>query len=148
MHVRDATAGDMDAIVAMSERFYATTEYPAIAPFCAESVRGLAEGLADAGIMLVAEHDGEVVGMAGLAVAPFLFNRATLAAYEVVWWVNPGVRAGGTGLALLAEIERSARAKGCKAIQMVSLATSPPHVGRVYQRCGYRHSETSYTKVL
>lgn len=146
--IRKATLGDLPAIVGMSERFYATTSYAGFADFCPESVSNLASMLIETGVFLVAESDGEVVGMVGLAVAPFMFNNAHKAAYEVVWWVNPEARGGGIAVSLLRAIEPACREIGCDVIQMVHLANSPPQASALYERCGYRHTESSYTKVL
>ena len=147
MQVRNATLADLPAIVSMSAKFYATTDYTAFSDFCPGTVTGLATTLIEHGVMLVAEA-GEVVGMAGLFVAPFMFNHARKGAYEVVWWVEPEAQGAGAGKALLAAIEPACKAKGCHAIQMVHLATSPAQAGALYERMGYRHTESSYTKVL
>lgn len=148
MHVRKATLADVPAIVRMSERFYATTGYSRWAEFNAGTVAALAENLTANHVMLVAEHAGDVVGMVGLFVAPFMFNNDLKAAYEVVWWVDPEGRSTGAGKALLAAIEPACRGAGCAAIQMVHLANSPPQAALLYERAGYGHSESSYTKVL
>ncbi|KRA74267.1 hypothetical protein ASD78_12300 [Lysobacter sp. Root667] len=149
MPIRNATTADIPAIVAMSERFYATTTYRTFAAFCPETVAELAHTLIDRGIVLLAENDaGEVIGMVGLFVAPFMFNRDRCAAYEVMWWVNPDAQGAGAGKALLAAVEPACRAAGCHAAQMVHLSTSPPQAAALYERLGYAHSETSYTKVL
>lgn len=148
MKVRNATLADVPAIVAMAEQFYATTSYPGWAGFNAETVRDLAEKLTTDHVMLVAEDDGAVVGMVGLFAAPFLFNHEVTAAYEVVWWVNPDAQGNGAGKALLAAIEPACRAKGCQAIQMVHLSSSPPQAAAIYERMGYTHTESSYTKIM
>lgn len=148
MNIRPATPDDVDAIVSMSAKFYETTSYRRFTPMSADTVANLALMLIDTGVMLVAEYGGEVIGMAGLYVGPFMFNDAARGAYEVVWWVSPDSRGAGAGKALMAAIEASCREKGCNIIQMVTLATSPAHAGNVYESLGYRHSETSYTKVL
>lgn len=148
MQVRKATLADVPAIVRMSECFYATTSYCQWADFNAQTVADLAANLAENHVMLVAEHDGEVVGMVGLYIAPFMFNADKRAAYEVVWWVDPIARDTGAGRALLGAIEPACRAAGCDAIQMVHLANSPPQAAMLYERAGYGHTESSYTKVL
>lgn len=146
--IRPATHDDLDAIVAMSAKFYATTTYAGWAPMCPDTVRDLAAMLIDTSVMLAAEAEGVVVGMVGLVVAPFMFNRAKRAAYEVVWWVEPDAQGAGIGRALLAAIEPACRAAGCDAIQMVHLSTSPPQAAALYERAGFRLSESSYTKIM
>ena len=86
--------------------------------------------------------------MVGLFIAPFMFNNDVTAAYEVVWWVNPEAQGAGVGMELLAAIEPACKAKKCTAIQMVMMANSPPKAAAIYEKFGYTHSETSFTKEL
>ena len=146
--IRNATHNDLASIVAMSEKFYATTHYSRWAEFNPDTVFSLAANLIDNHVMLVAEVDGHVVGMVGLFVAPFMFNAERIGAYEVVWWVNPDAQGAGVGMELLAAIEPACRSKGANAIQMVLMANSPPKAQAIYERFGYGHSETSFTKEL
>jgi GNAT superfamily N-acetyltransferase len=146
--IRPATGADVPAIVAMSELFYRTTSYAAWAPFDAETVENLANTLTDSHIMLVAEDEGRLVGMVGLFVAPFMFNASLTGAYEVVWWVEPGAQGAGIGKALLAAIEPACAERGVHSVQMVHLDSSPPQAAASYERMGFRHTESSYTKVI
>lgn len=150
MHVRQATLDDVPAIVSMSERFYAETEFPARLrfPFDADSVARIASDLAQSHVMLLAESDGGVVGMVGLYILPFLFNNGHTSAHEIVWWVDPAVQGAGAGKALLAAIEPACAQRGAEAIYMVHLATSPPQAAALYERMGYALTESSYVKRL
>lgn len=145
MQVRKATEADLPAILDMGARFYATTSYAGFADYDRGSVESLVRMLMDTGVFLVT---GDLSGMVGLAVAPFMFNNAHKAAYEVVWWVNPEARGGMTAARLLKAAETACREAGCTAVQMVHMADSPPQAGALYARYGYRHTETSWTKVL
>lgn len=146
MNVRDATEADVDAIVSMSSKFYATTNYRSYVNMDEETVANLVRMLIGTSIMLVAEDGGEIVGMAGMVIAPFLFNAGIKGAHEVVWWVSPDTRGSGAGKGLLAAVEQRAKDRGCRIIQMMTLSTSPPQAGAMYERIGYAHSETCYTK--
>lgn len=146
--IRNATQADVPAIVEMSAKFYATTSYAGWAEFNPETVAALASNLAENHVMLVAEADGKVCGMVGLFVAPFMFNADRVGAYEVVWWVDPDAQGAGVGKALLAAIEPACKAKGANAIQMVHLASSPPQASMIYERMGYAHTESSYTRIV
>lgn len=148
MNIRPATEADVDGIVAMSAKFYVMTSYRGFANMDEETVADLVRTLIEGGVMLVAEDAGALIGMAGLFIGPFLFNKHKLGAYEVVWWVNPDDQGAGAGKGLLLAIDAACREKGCAIIQMVTLSTSPPQAGAIYERLGYAHSETSYTKVL
>jgi GNAT superfamily N-acetyltransferase len=148
VNVRRATIEDVPAIVEMSAKFYTTTDYSKFAPMGAETVADLAATLVDTGVMLVAESDGDVVGMVGLFVAPYMFNRDFVVAHEVVWWVEPGAQGAGVGRALLNAVEPACRELGVSAIQMVHLSTSPPQAAELYRRMGYAHSETGFLKEI
>lgn len=146
--IRKATKYDIPAVVELSKLFYATTSYAEWAVFDAETVFDLASNLAENHVLLVAEQDSAIVGMVGLFVAPFMFNREKTAAYEVVWWVSPEAQGVGVGKALLEAIEPACKEKGASAIQMVHLKNSPPQAAAIYERYGYRQTESSYTRVL
>jgi len=146
--IREANLKDIDVIVSMSKKFYQTTHYKNFADFNDETVSDLATNLLENHVMLVAEVDGVVVGMVGLFVAPFMFNSEKTGAYEVVWWVNPDAQGSGVGYHLLQAIEPACRAKGADIIQMVMMANSPEIARQIYERNGYAHSETSFTKEL
>ncbi|QWF19300.1 GNAT family N-acetyltransferase [Lysobacter capsici] len=148
MDIRKATEADIPAIVEMGREFYPSTHYSAHIPFCPESVAAIARTMQESGILLVADDGGALVGMAGLVVAPFMFNRAYTGAYEVMWWTSPTAQGHGVGKALLAAIEPAAAEFGVLPIQMVLLPSSPPQAAVLYERAGYAVSETSYTKVI
>lgn len=150
MQIRQATLADVPAIVAMSERFYAATEFPARLrfPFDPGTVEKIAADLARDHVMLVAEGDGQLVGMVGLYVLPFMFNAGHRSAHEIVWWVNPDAQGAGVGKALLAAIDAACANKGAEAIYMVHLASSPPQAAALYERLGYALTESSYVKRL
>lgn len=146
--IRKAEDKDLRRLVEMSERFYPSTHYAQSMPFDATSVAVLCGILQESGIMLVAEVDDKVVGFVGLATMPFMFNPDYVGAYEVVWWVEPEYQSEGVGKALLEAIEPAAKERGCAFIQMIHLPTSPPKAAALYEKLGYNHSETSYTKVI
>ena len=146
--IRTAIEADIPAIVEMSRRFYATTAYAAYADMDDGTASDLAAWLIRDGVMLVADSGDELVGMVGVAVIPFMFNRNLLMAHEVIWWVNPEAQGAGVGRQLLEAVAPACKAKGAIAVQMMHLANSPPQAGELYRRLGYDLSEVSYTKEL
>lgn len=149
MKIRRATQYDTDAIVDMGAQFYATTSYASFAPYDETSAAVLVQMMRDSGILLVAENeDGRVIGMVGLVVVGFHFNQSVRTAHEVMWWVEPRHRDTGAGLSLLRAVDDACVEQGVTAAQMMTLATSPPQAALLYERLGYTHSETSYTKVV
>jgi GNAT superfamily N-acetyltransferase len=104
--------------------------------------------LIETGVVLIAERSGQAVGMAGLVVSPFMFNRGALAAYEVFWWIEPEHRGGIVAWSLLKAVEPACRRRGCSIVQMTALHDSPPQAVEMYRRAGYSHTETSFTKII
>ena len=134
--------------MAMGAKFFATTHYTAFADYTPESALALIEAMTEAGVMLVAEHQGQIVGTVGLMVVPFLFDQSKTVAAEVLWYVTPEAQGAGLGKALLAAVEPACREAGCVAVQMIHLESSPPQAGALYERMGYALQEHSYVKGL
>lgn len=145
--VRPAGTDDLGAAVAMGAAFYATTSYAKIAPYCEDSAALIGRMLMEHGVLLVAESDRRIVGMVGMVLAPFLFNREVVTAHEVMWWVDPDDRESGAGVALLRAIIPACRERGARAIQMMRMIDSPPQADVLYRRLGFEPSECSYTLV-
>jgi len=146
--IRRATILDIPRITEMSEAFYETTDYSKYIPLDLDDVFNIASSLINTGVMMVAVVDGEVVGMIGLAVIPFMFNTAFKGAHEVVFWVEPSARRTGVGVELNRAIEPICKELGVKPIVMAELETSHPHVASMYKLLGYNRSEISHTKVI
>lgn len=144
--IRKAKESDLRRIVEMSEKFYPYTPYIQLAPFNPTAAGALANVLIEQGIMLVAEDEGEVVGMVGLILVPFLFEPERLGAYEVIWWVEPEYQTKGVGKALLDAIDPAAKQRGVDFIHMVCMADSPIQAAALYIKSGYDHTEMSFTK--
>ena len=143
--VRRATAEDLSAIVWMGRQFYDTTHYAAFAPYCDESAAELVQLMS---VVLVAEVNGELVGMVGLIVSPFPFNKDMTSAHEVMWWVHPEAQGMGVGRALIEAVEPACREAGASVVQMTHLANSPVAAGKLYEKMGYTLCESSYSKIL
>lgn len=146
--IRKASVNDIPAVLAMAERFYGATMFPRWMPFDGGTVARLAAALAEDHVLLLAEDEGRVVGMAGLFILPFMFNANHISAHEVVWWVEPEAQGKGAGKALLQAIEPACRERGAELIYMVHLANSPPQAAAAYERLGYEHGESSYVKAI
>ena len=146
--IRPATEADIPAIVEMSRRFYVTTSYSAFAAMDDDTVAALSAWLINDGVLLVADAGNGPMGMVGLAITPFMFNRDVTTAHEVIWWVSPEAQGAGVGRQLLEAVAPACKAKGAIAVQMMHLANSPPQAGELYRRLGYDLSEVSYTKEL
>lgn len=144
--IRVATRSDIPRIVEMAERFYPLSGYVAIAPMSKESIAGLAILTMESGVMLLAEHAGEVVGMVCLHVDHFLFNIEVKIAHELVFWVEPEHRGGLLAMRLVKAAEKAAAERGATWNRMATLASSPPQAAALYGRMGYAPSDSYHLK--
>lgn len=147
MQIRDATENDLNAIVAMGAKFYATTRDSEIIPYDEASCAYMAQLMLETGVLMVAERNGAVVGMVGLLLSPYPFNFNFKWTSEVMWWVEPEHRDTGAGIALLRECDVANVKVGAKIGHMQLLANSPEHVAKLYEMLGYEHSATAFIKV-
>lgn len=146
--IRAAGVTDAPSILAMGARFFASTHYTDFAGYDEDSALALIEAMTESGVLLVAESGGVLVGCVGLMVVPFLFDQTKTIAAEVLWYVTPEAQGSGLGKALLAAVEPACRGKGCVAVQMIHLESSPPQAGALYERMGFALREHSYLKGL
>ena len=96
----------------------------------------------DHGLVLVADVDGDVVGMIGMMIYPHHLSGEPTAG-EICWWVDPPYR--GCGKQLLLAAEAWALVRGAKIVQMMA---PTPEVGQIYQKCGYFSAETTWVRRL
>ena len=93
--------------------------------------------------ILVAEHDGGIVGGIGLLYMPSLWNPAILVADEIFFWSNRDAPFR-TAYKLFDEAMR--RIEERKAVPMFrTLITSPPGVEKLYRRRNMHPTETLFT---
>lgn len=140
--IRPAEPRDVAALVAMGGTFLRSTAYAALIADNPAQMHALASHLIDAdnGVVLVADHDGELTGMIGVLVTPHHLSGEPTA-MEAFWWSTTP----GDGLRLLKASERWARAQGAVAMQMVA---PDDRVGALYARMGYALIERGYLRRL
>lgn len=151
MIIRQATPDDLSDILRMGSDFFAASGFAAIADADTLSMIETAEGLMknEAAVLLVADIDGELVGMAGAVSYPFYFNREHLTGQELFWWVDPRHRSDGAGKALMEGIEAWARSIGMHSLMMVAIPSlEGESVGKLYQRAGFKPAEQNYIRRL
>lgn len=148
--IRPATTKDVQEVAALGKAFHKEAGWGDIADYdhdnCAVTLAMMA-GNPDS-ILLVAEEDGKIVGMAGAITFPLYFNASHRSAQELFWYVKPGLR-NGTGRHLIEALESEAKERGCESIIMIALdKVSPEATGRYYARRGYRAAEHSWIRRL
>ncbi len=149
--IRQAREADMAAILRMGREFHDQSSFAGMAEYDAGSFErtvGLLMSEHVAGVLLIANYDGAVVGMAGCALFPFFFNVNVTLAQELFWYVQPEHRKGA-GAALLDGLEIEAGRRG--AVAMISAAIAglrDDAIARVYVRRGYEPAENTFIKRL
>ncbi len=147
MMVRDGCSDDLPAVVEMAREFWAHTRYDE--EFDADYVEFMSAMALEHGLLAILELDGVVEGFVAGLKAPLLACANVLNGTEIAWWVNPSARKGRNGIALMQHIEKMAKAQGVKYWNMIVMESCQPEVGAaIYERLGYKKSETSYTRVL
>ena len=137
--IRDARLEDSASIAALLGQL----GYPTHAEAVAARVERL---LAAADRLVVAEVDGEVVGLADVHVSPSLEHdrpAAKLAALVV----DERHRGGGIGRALVAAMEAEARAWGCEVL-FLTTAERRADAHAFYERVGLAYTGRRYAKTL
>lgn len=141
MTIREATTADIDALVAMGQRFLGSV-YAGKIRANAEAIRAFSLGLMASpdAVIYVGEVHGAVVGMLGMMryMHP-MSGEPTVS--EVAWWMDPARR--GAGVRLFRIGEAWADAQGATVIQMIAPS---PEVERFYERVGYEAVERTYQR--
>lgn len=147
--IRPATHDDLDAMVAMGERFFAFSRFADFAVFDRDVARASIANLTalDGGIALVAVVGGEIVGGIIGVLAPLWFAPSQLSATEFAWWVSEEHRGGTTGIKLLRAFEQWAKDKGAAMVSMSDLVIEgATPAGRLFEKLGYTVVERSHVK--
>lgn len=144
MTIREATAADVPAIVAMGCQFLRETAYGLHVQENPSQMAILVESLIDgAGAVFVAERDGGYIGMLGLVAFSHPMSGEPFAS-EMFWWVDPAARRSGAGARLFARGEQWARdERGVAVLQMIA---PTPDVEGIYESRGYTRVEVAYQK--
>ena len=140
--IREAQEADLDRLVEMGQRFLRESSYKAHLSDNPEQMRKLAKDLTERNSVLVAEEDGQLIGMLGFLIYDhFISGEKTCG--EVFWWLEKEHR--GAGLKLLRETEKRARLAGASHVQMIA---PNERVAGLYRRLGYQYVESTYHRTL
>jgi N-acetylglutamate synthase-like GNAT family acetyltransferase len=138
--IRDADVDDAEPVASL----VAQLGYPASAETIRERLLRLAESEVDR--FVVAERDGAVVGLAGLHVSHTIEYDGPAAKLSAIV-VEETERRRGIGEALVAELEREARSRGCC---LIFLTTAERRGGAhaFYRRVGFEETGRRFAKPL
>jgi GNAT superfamily N-acetyltransferase len=144
--IRPAVPDDAEALLRMGQAYHEEAGYAAQVEFVPEDFGGMLDALASAGLLLVVEMDGQVVGMA--AAAPAFWNRRVLRG--ALWYLAPSHRKG-VGRELINALECAAKSYGATVFDMVAEdgeGKRGPALARLCRAGGYSPAETVFRKGL
>jgi L-amino acid N-acyltransferase YncA len=147
--VRRATEDDRFALFKLAVAMHRETDYSAMRFDPAKALDRLGAWLhSPEGVMLVAESDGEVVGMlAATCRAPWFSDE--LMASEDLFFVRPDKRAGRTALRLLQAFINGAESLGVRHIRAgIATGKAGAPAARLYEHVGFTLSGGSYAMFL
>lgn len=147
-NIRKATPEDFIKVLPMAEKFWNTTAHSKTMAFDFDSVLDYYIMMIEMGFILVAEEEGNLIGMIGCFTQPFLLNKNHMVCTEAMWYVDEDYRGLRVAGDLLKRAEDEAKAAGCTKLVMSALSTSPEGLDGYYKRIGYEVSETAYLKEI
>ncbi|HCM6317974.1 TPA: GNAT family N-acetyltransferase [Klebsiella quasipneumoniae] len=145
--IRNATAGDIPALIELGTRMYLESRYSENSPFDADKCAELAESLiySDAGCVLVAEKDDRVIGWLGGGIAEQFFSRQ-LMAFEYGLFVAPEHRGGSAGPRLARAFIEWSKEHGAEVINMgITTGVHAERTGQLYSRLGLQRTGLLYS---
>lgn len=146
--IRPAVPEDAEALMNMGRAFFEEAGHGKEFTFDPVDFGGTLDVLADAGLLLVVEKDGEVIGMAAADVAPAFWNRSVLMGREAFWYVLPRHRKG-VGRELLNALISAAQSYGAAVFDVVAEdGKRGPALARLYRAGGFSPAETVFRKRL
>lgn len=153
--IRPAVPQDIFRLADMGQAFFKEAGFADKLPggerltFDLESFgRTVAALIDNGGVLLVAEKDGEVVGMAAAGAAPAWWNRNVLTAQELFWYVEPAHRKG-IGAKLMEALEAAVIDLGVTLFSMsAEEGLRSQALGRLFRQRGYFPTEMLFWKRL
>lgn len=153
--IRPATADDIDALVEMGERFFAYSAFSKVISFNREAARAMIAVLVEPGtlltasgnVVLVAEHEGKVIGGIAGTLTGTWFNPYARVATELAWWMDEAHRGGTAAIRLYRAFEAWASEMGADAIVMSDLVVDgETPAARLFEKLGYATVERAHIK--
>jgi GNAT superfamily N-acetyltransferase len=142
--IRLASPADAENIARLGARFFDEAGWSDCLEYNEADCRASLEGMIGQEHFICLVSGDPIDGMIAGLVGPAYFNASQIMGEELFWWSE-----GRTGLRLLAALEDEARNRGCIAFTMKSLARlGGDRMAQLYQRRGYRPSESAFIKGL
>ena len=146
--IRIATPADLSAIVDMGHQMHLESRFKAL-PYSHDKVRNIFAQLIDGkGFAMVAEKDGELIGVMGAVVMELWFSTVKVA-QDFGLYIRPENRGGMDAVRLLKAYEAWAKAQCAMAAEMgINTGVKVEETGRLLGLLGYTQVATLHSKEI
>jgi GNAT superfamily N-acetyltransferase len=139
-------AADVEAIMALGRLFHAEGPYFRGQPYDEDRLRAFGRRALATGNPggIMAERDGQLVGIAVVAVGEQFYSGTMVATVQLLY-VRPEARGGASAVKLLRAIRRWSAAAGADDLHLhVTSAIAPAKTDRFLRRMGFRQTGGNY----
>lgn len=149
--VREATEADLPVYLQLSADFHAASPMQRVCEFEPEGFEAFVLGaMQNPDIcILLAELNGEIVGITGGIIYPLYFSPSHKVSQELWWWLTPAARGSGAGNKMFKHLQSWAKERGAKTMFMIALEDERAQkMEKVYCRAGFEPMERTFMKGL
>lgn len=148
MTIRIATHNDIDASYQLVADFFAQSLGQFGLKMDETDTKAFMEMLLVAGFAVIAEDNGNPIGVCAGFVSPMPFDRSQQVFQESIWYVSPAHR-GKVGLELFSFVEAECKRRGINYLVMANMANiGQERLAEFYTKHGYRLMEQHWIKPL
>ena len=147
--VREAVEADLPIYVQLSADFHAASPMQRVCEFEPEGFKEFVlSGIDNPDIcILLAELNGEIVGITGGIIYPLYFSPSHKVSQELWWWLTPAARGSGVGNKMFKHLQLWSKERGAKTIFMIALEDERAEkMEKVYCRAGFEPMERTFMK--
>lgn len=147
--VREATEADLPVYLQLSADFHAASPMNGVCEFEPEGFGEFVLGaMQNPDIcILLAELNGEIVGITGGIIYPLYFSPSHKVSQELWWWLTPAARGSGAGNKMFKHLQSWAKERGAKTMFMIALEDERAQkMEKVYCRAGFEPMERTFMK--
>lgn len=148
--VREATAGDLQDIVAMAKSAHKTGIQAVLGDLDTDAITRFASSVIASpndGVFLIAKDGDDVVGMIGLFLIRAFIVAGEMTTQEFTLWVEPSHRQHGVGSALLDSAAEWSSARGAKILNVTAMKDQSD-LARRFLAKGFRLLQSTYSRSL
>jgi N-acetylglutamate synthase-like GNAT family acetyltransferase len=147
--VRKATEADVPVYLQLSADFHKASPMQKVCEFEPKGFEIFLRGAMQNPDMcaLLAEVNGEIVGITGGLAYPLYFSPSHKVAQELWWWLTPAARGSGAGNKMFKHLQLWAKERGAKTMFMIALEDErADKMEKVYFRAGFEPMERTFMK--